>query len=286
VKALKTDWDVSKRGKLGYYTGSLHHVLVQFRPDYLKVPALADLRVRRALAHSIDRNSLNEGIFDGLATMTETGIAHDAKYFPELDRTMTHYPYDPRMTAQLMGEAGFTRDAQRMFIGRDGERFSPEFTVEAGTTFERTLAIMTETWSRAGIEVQPGVLPTAAMRNNETRATFPALYAPSTAAGEKSLQIHSSTQIGSPANGWYGGNRGGWSNPEFDRLFTLFNTTLDRGERDKVVIDMVKLYSDQLPAFYTYFQIGILAYLSDLKGPAAGSVDRTPYWNLYEWEFS
>ena len=104
-------------------------------------------------------------------------------------------------------------------------------------------------------------------------------------AGEKSLQIHSSTQIGSPTNGWNGGNRGGWSNPEFDRLFDRFNATLDRGERDKLVVDMVKVYSDQLPAYYTYFQVGVLAYLADLRGPAAGNVDRLAYWNVHEWQF-
>ncbi|HZT06414.1 MAG TPA: peptide ABC transporter substrate-binding protein [Chloroflexota bacterium] len=285
-KALKADWDASKRGIVKNETSSLNHILVQFRPDYLKVPALLDLRVRRALAYSIDRDGLNEGIFDGNAVMTETGITHDARYFPELDKAMTHYPYDPRRTEQLMNEAGFTKDAQGKFASASGERFSPEFIVEQGTVFERMLALMTETWGRAGIEVQPGVLPTTAMRSNEARATFSALYAPSTGPGERTLQIHSSGQIGSPANGWIGGNRGGWSNPEYDRLFDLYSTTLERSERDKWVIEMVKLYSEQLPAYYTYFNIGVLAYQADLKGPAAGSVDRLPYWNVYEWEFA
>src|SRR5207237_454983 len=145
-----------------------------------------DLRVRRALAHSIDRDALNEGLFDGQGAVTETGIPRDAKYFPELDRAMAHYPYDPRRAEQLMVEAGLTKDPQGFFAGPSGERFSPEYIVEQGTVFERTLAINTETWARTGIEVQPGVLPTTAMRNNETRATFTALYSPSTAAGERS----------------------------------------------------------------------------------------------------
>jgi len=284
-KALKEDWDNSKRGIVQNQTSSLNHVLVQYRRDYLKVPALMDLRVRRALAHSMDRDALNEGIFDGNAVMTETGIPHDARYFPDLDKAMTHYAYDPRLTEQLMTEAGFTKDAQGKFAS-NGERFSPEFIVEQGTVFERTLAIMSETWSRAGIEVQPGVLPTTAMRSNETRATFTALYSPSTSAGERSLQIHSSTQIGSPANGWNGGNRGGWSFPEFDRLYEQYNATLERSERDKLVIEMVKVHTDQLPAYYTYFNIGVLAYLSELKGPAAGNVDRLGYWNIHEWQFT
>lgn len=184
-----------------------------------------------------------------------------------------------------MTEAGFTRDRQGFFATPSGERFSPEFIVEQGTVFERMLALMTETWARAGIEVQPGVLPTTAMRDNEARATFSALYSPSTAAGERSLQIHAAAYIGTPANRWIGGNRGGWSHPEFERLFELYNTTLDRRERDRLVIEMVKVYSDQLPVFYTYFNIGVLAHLAGLKGPAAGNVDRLSYWNIHEWEY-
>jgi peptide/nickel transport system substrate-binding protein len=286
AKALRADWNATKRGVTILHTGSLNHILVQFRPEMQRVPALFDLRVRRALAHSIDRASLNEGIFDSEGFMTETGITHDTRYFPELDRAMTHYAYDPRRTEQLMNEAGFTKDREGFFASASGERFSPDFIVEQGTVFERTLALMTETWSRAGVQVQPGVLPTTAMRDNETRASFAALYSPSTAAGERSLQIHSATQIGSPANRWLGGNRGGWSNPDFERFFELYNATLERSERDRHVIEMVKVYSDQLPVFYTYFNIGVLAHQANLKGPAAGNVDRLSYWNIHEWEFN
>ncbi len=285
AKALRADWNSTKRGVIIFHTGSLNHVLVQFRPEYQKVPALFDLRVRRALAHSIDRDSLNEALFDGEGFMTETGIPHDTRYFPELDRAMTKYPYDPRRSEQLMTEAGFTRDSSGLFASATGERFSPEFIVEAGTVFERQLALMTETWARAGIEVQPGILPTPAMRDNEARATFVGLYSPSTGAGERSLQLHASSAIGSPANRWIGINRGAWSNPEYDRLYELFNTTLDRRERDRLVVEMVKVHSEQVPVFYTYFNIGVLAHLANLKGPAAGNVDRLNYWNVHEWEF-
>ncbi len=285
AKALRADWNSSKRGVIILHTGSLNHLLVQFRPEYLKVPALLDLRVRRALAYGIDRDSLNEALFDGEGFMTETGIPHDMRYFPELDRAMVKYQYDPRRSEQLMAEAGFVKDASGLFAGSSGERFSPEFIVEAGTVFERQLALMTETWGRAGIEVQPGILPTPAMRDNEARATFTALYAPSTGAGERSLQIQASSAIGSPANRWIGINRGAWSNPEYDRLYELFNATLDRRDRDRLVVDMVKLHSEQLPVYYTYFNIGVLAHLANLKGPAAGYVDRLSYWNVHEWEF-
>src|SRR6185369_2961136 len=104
-------------------------------------------------------------------------------------------------------------------LAEAGERFRPDFIVEQGVVFERQLALMTETWGRSGIEVIPGVLPAAQLRDNEARSTFTALYSPSSGAGERSLGLHSMTQAGSPANRWNGTNRGGYANPEFERLF-------------------------------------------------------------------
>src|SRR5581483_10460692 len=59
---------------------------MQFRPEFQKTPTLFDVTVRRAMASSIDRQSLNEAIFDGEGTPTDTVITKDYRYFDEMDR--------------------------------------------------------------------------------------------------------------------------------------------------------------------------------------------------------
>ena len=91
-------------------------------------------------------------------------------------------------------------------------------------------------------------------------------------------------QIGGPANRWLGNNRGGWISPEYDRLFDAFHATLDRSERDRQVIEMMRLTADQLPVFPIYFNIEVTAHLDTVRGPALGNVERLVLWNVHEWD--
>jgi ABC-type transport system substrate-binding protein len=82
-----------------------------------------------------------------------------------------------------------------------------------------------------------------------------------------------------------GSNRGGWSNPEYDRLLTIFSTTLDRNERMELVRSMLKIYSEEMPLISTFFSTGKDAMLNELKGPVATAPEANMPWNIQEWYF-
>jgi peptide/nickel transport system substrate-binding protein len=91
----------------------------------------------------------------------------------------------------------------------------------------------------------------------------------------------SSGQIGTLANRWSGANRGGWSNPEYDRLYDAFTTTLDPAERTRQLVAIYRTLSEELPGFPMYFDVKVLASAAGLRGPEPGS----PLWNIHEWEY-
>ena len=63
----------------------------------------ADRRVRLAVAHAIDRQSMNQSITLGFSRMTGSIIPMDFDfYWPA-----PHYTYDPKRTKQLLTEAGY-----------------------------------------------------------------------------------------------------------------------------------------------------------------------------------
>jgi peptide/nickel transport system substrate-binding protein len=282
---LKREWGASKRGVPQLYANTRHYSWVQFRPEFQKTPALLDLRVRKALAHSIDRQALNDGLFQGEGFMSETWIPLSYPYYGEVERTVTKYAYDPRQTERFMNEAGFTKDSAGFFTSASGERFRPDFWVEQGSQFERELVIIQDTWSRAGIEVNPYVLPAVQVGDNQARASFPGMATPSISLNERSLNYFISSQIGSPGNRWAGGNHGAWSNAEVDRLWNTFNTVLERPQRDQQIVQMMKVVSDQLPLFTYYFNTGVLAHLASLQGPDPGHPESLWLFNVHEWEF-
>ena len=281
---LRREWSQSRRGEVIFTLGLRHYSYFQFRPDHQKTPALLDVRVRRAIAHGIDKQGIVTTLFDGLAPADDSFVAPSQPYFPDVDRAITKYAYDPRRTAELMSQAGFEKDRDGFFADSTGTRFRPDLWAEQSPLWENELALMVDTLTRAGVEVQPFVLPTARVRDNEARATAPGIYTASTGADENRMEVLTTGQIGSPANRWGGGNRGGWSNAEVDRLWEGFKTTLERPERTRQVIQIAKIISDELPVMPLNFNPGVLAYTSSVKGPEVGLPESTAAWNVHEWE--
>ena len=99
-------------------------------------------------------------------------------------------------------------------------------------------------------------------------STFPALSTTSRPTDEAQLVNLTSIQIPSAENRWSGSNRGGWINPEYDGLAEAFATTLDRAERSHQVIQMMRLFSEDVPGIFLYYNEQTVAMLSPMRGPA------------------
>ncbi len=270
---LRREW--GSRGTVFYDpTVNPQHAVVQFRPEYQKTPGLLDVRVRKALNHAIDRQALQDGLFDGEGVVSHSPVSPLEPFYPELDRTITKYEYDPRKTEVFMNEAGFFKDSQGYFVDGLGQRFRPDFQVLAGPIFERHQTIMQNTWSRAGIETVGATLSLAQQRDLINRSTFPGL-------GQRGAANYTVEQIGTPENRWTGANLGGYTNPDYEALWAAFNTTLERAERDRLQVQMAKLASEQLPGFMLYFNTNGISYVAALHGPQFTNI----FWSVHAWEF-
>lgn len=277
---LRREWAAAQRGTVLFKRSGPVTLIAQMRPEYVEHPAQLDAPVRRALAHALDRAGLNDGLFEGQGFVDETLVPVAEAYFSDVDRAIAKYPYNPGRAEELMAEAGFSKDRGGFFADPSGVRFTTDVRVTAGPEFERAQAIVVDGWRRAGIEAKGSVLPAAQARDVEARQTFPGLASRGGGLTEGDLI---SAAIGSAANRWVGGNRGGWSNPDYDRVFDAFRTTLDASERVRQLVQMHRLASEQLPIFKLYDAIQINTYAVSLRGPerATGGL---PHWNVHEWE--
>ena len=174
VPALRREWESAGKGTIGLLNSTATTLDVQFRPEYMSEPGVADLRVRRALAHTIDRTALNDGLFDGIGVSAESFVPRTEPMYADLERVMVKYSFDRRRAEQLMTEAGYTLDPGGFFASA-GKRVHLDFRVSAGLEIERTLAILTDTWRRSGYDVETEVLSLAERRDNSSRYTFPGL---------------------------------------------------------------------------------------------------------------
>jgi peptide/nickel transport system substrate-binding protein len=267
------------------YPQQVRYTEVQMKSDLLRTRALLDLRVRRALAHSIDKAALIDTLLDGIGRPAVTILSPRVGYFDALERAVVTYPFDPRRAEQLLSEAGFTRGGDG-FFATSGEPLAPELRVRASTHNETEMAIMVDGWRRAGVAATSYVVPQAQSQDRVVLATFPALATTSRPAGEEQLLNLTTSSIPTAENRWSGSNRGGWSNPEYDRLAEAFAATLDRGERTQHVITMMRLFSEDLPGLFLYYNEQVVAHAAALRGPQPIAPTSALTWNAHEWDLN
>src|SRR5437879_916413 len=91
------------------------------------------------------------------------------------DRGAVKYPFDPRRSEQLMGEAGFAKGPDGIYSSPTEGRLSFDVKGNAGAT-EPLLSFLAAGWRKAGFDAQESVLPAALGQNPELRATYPGMF--------------------------------------------------------------------------------------------------------------
>jgi peptide/nickel transport system substrate-binding protein len=260
---------------------------IQLRPEFANPAALLDVRVRRALASSIDKQALSDGIFEGQGVPADSPIATRAPYWSDVERAIMKYPLDLRRTEQLMSEAGFAKGGDGIFVG-GGQRMVVPLQQDTGGQVERELGILIDSWKKGGFEIQSNFMSETQLRDTQFRSSFPGLEGNASGGvvqyGERNLQNWISTQAASPATNWRGSNYGGWANPDYDRLWEQFNVTLERPQRNQQAVQMATLISQDLPFMMLYWNFNISAYSAAVKGVDTSAIDTLVNWNVHEWE--
>lgn len=200
---------------------------------------LADVNVRRAIAHAIDRDFVVNTIFLGYAKSSTGPVPrYDQQFYT--DKVAT-YPFDVAKANQLLDDAGYKR-------GNDGVRFTlkllpaPYFneTRQFGDYLRQALAAI-------GID--------ARLVNNDSAAHQKAVYtdhdfdlavAPPVYRGDPAISTTILVESGLPAGVPFS-NQGGYANAELDKIITSAAKAIDEAERTKLYHQFQLLVQDDLP---------------------------------------
>ena len=281
---LKREWDARNGGAVVYRPQNGQWLQFQQRPEYANPRAILDVRVRRALAHGVDKQGINEGLFDGVGVPTDTMMPPSADYFTELDRSIAKYPQDPRLAEAVMTDAGYRKGTDGFFVGPTDGRLLFEFKTNTSVQNDPWRAILVDGWKRAGFEVEQSAFTAGDTRDAQNLGTFRSMYGTGGNTGESALAMFTAAQAAGPSNRWDGRNRGGWANPDYDRLVDSVQTTLDRGERVQRIIQAFTILTTELGAYPLWFPPSVVAYVSNLHGVNFKTADAEPTWNIHEWE--
>jgi peptide/nickel transport system substrate-binding protein len=283
---IRADWEPRGAGGALLHPNQWRAVHFQHRPEYQGALGLLDPRVRKALAHAIDKQSINEAVYGGGSSPADNMISPLSTWGAAAEKGSVKYPYDLRRSELIMNEAGYAKGTDGMYASPTAGRFRSEVKTNAASDNEAEVSIIANGWRQAGFDIQEAVLPAAQAQDNEVRSTFPGMYTNNTTQGESALLNQISGRIPGPSNRWSGSNRGGWSNAEYDRVAETFNTTLDRTEREELVARMVRIHTEDVGTVSLLFRLQPWVFASALKGfDKVVAPESNMAWNMHTWEF-
>ena len=221
----------------------------------LSRPALADLRVRRAIAHAIDRRFIVDRVYFGQGRPATGPISHlvDWAYTPDVRL----YEHDPGRARRLLDEAGWTE-------GHDGERLTLTFTHPAG--HERLGLSLREQLKAVGVRLVLESLDfNAAVDRVFAKKAFDLGVASYCNGADPDIgvrRVYVSSNIGPfPFS-----NGAGYRNPRVDELFDMASRESDRARRRTLYVEIQRILADDLPYFWLIDSQLLRAYRSSFTG--------------------
>ena len=229
-------------------------------------PALEDVRVRQAIAHAIDKQTLVDRVLQGLGTPGQSmNVAVAPRWnlkIPE-DQQMK---FDLAQANQILDDAGYKK-------GSDGIRTMPDgsnklnlrfFYPSDDSVYSRDVEFIKEWLKDIGIGTTPTPKSEDELTPIENKGQFDLVvwgwtpYADPTAM----MSYLTCPQVPKkPDDGRY--NDAFFCDAEYDRLFNAQKTELDETKRIDLVHQALQRFYDQSPYVVLYLQDTVEAYRND-----------------------
>lgn len=218
-------------------------------------PILADVRVRRALLHAIDRKAISQRLFEGKQPVADTSVNPlDAIYFDGVKK----YPFDPATARGLLDAAGWSVLKDGIRQNADGKPLQVEIMTTSGNRVRELIEQVIQGNLRdVGVDLRirnepPRVLFGRTLR--ERRYTGMVMYAWSSAPEGLPRSTLHSTEIPTAANGYAGQNYVGYRNPAMDKAIDRAEVECAPETQTALWQEIQSIYANDLPALPLYFR--------------------------------
>ncbi|MFU8803264.1 MAG: ABC transporter substrate-binding protein [Bradymonadaceae bacterium] len=223
----------------------------------LEHPILSDLRVRKAIAHAIDRESIIKYKFHETARLS-TGMLTPEHWAYE--GNVATYDFDLEKAKKLLDEAGYPEV--------DGVRFELEFKVSA-SKFRRSMAeLIGQQLGLIGIEVRVRSFEWGTFFHDIRSRNFAmtTLQWPSVLEPSLYRWIFHSSNIPSPDNRAAGANRGAYSNARVDELLEAGDRETNLEKRKAIYGEVQQILAEELPYVSLWHEDNIAILRQGIKG--------------------
>ena len=207
-----------------------------------------DVRVRQAVYYAVDRDLINEFLFNGKSHIIGTNMIPAAEFYYN-EATETTYTHDPAKAKELLEEAGYP----------DGF----EFTITVPNNYaphEGTAQIIAESLAEVGIKANINLVE---FNTWYSEAYVDRNYEATVVAVDGKLAPNSwfSKNVSTASN-----NFTNYSNPEFDELFAKALAEIDLDQKAEYYKQLQQILADDAASIYVQDPANLVAVNADLEG--------------------
>ncbi|RMG71246.1 MAG: peptide-binding protein [Nitrospirae bacterium] len=242
----------------------------------LKHPYFKDVRVRRAIAHAIDKEEIIDVVLFGLGTVaTGPYVPNTWPYNPDVKR----YEFNPEKAKRLLAEAGWRDTDGDGWLDRDGRRFEFTIITNMGNSLrERTATIIQWRLKQIGIKVNIRLIEWSAFINEfiDKRRFEAVILGWSIGLDPDQYDIWHSSKTGEKEFNFIS-----YKNPEVDRLLELGRRTFDIEKRKRAYYRIQEILAEDVPYVFLYVPDALPIVHKRFRGIKPSPIGIS--YNLHRW---
>ena len=252
----------------------------------LDVPLLQDIRLRRAIAHAIDRQAMIDTLAGGAGAPLDSWLLPE-QWAAAPSSDLTTYAHDTAEANRLLDEMGFLdNDGDGLRETNAGPLVIRLVTTENTPLRQAAAEQISANLASVGIGIEITTVPTSQLYAPDGplfRREFElALFAWIATPDPRGWERWSCAGVPSETNGWTGNNFPGWCFLEADQAIRTATTTIDREQRRAAYLTQQRLFSQELPLLPLFQRVSI-TISSDLVDGLSPDPTAPLTWNIAEW---
>lgn len=220
----------------------------------LEDPALGDVRVRRAIAHAIDREAIVRHLLHDTATAA-TGLLAPSNWAYEPN--VRTYPYDPARARALLDEAGYPPPPG------GGPRLALVYKTSTNPQRRQIAEVIQHQLAEVGVEARVQSLEFGTFFGQIKTGNFQMYSLTWVGVQEPDIYYEVFHSSRTPPEG---GNRGRYRSARMDRLVEAARRAVDREERRRLYAEVQRLAAEDLPYVSLWWSKDIVVARADLRG--------------------
>lgn len=242
-------------------------------------PPFADVRVRRALAHAIDRELLVKTILDGLVT-TVNGPIQPLSWAYEPN--VATYAYDPGKARALLDEAGWKPGANGV-RSKDGKALAFTLITQAGFAIRENVAqALQKEFKDVGVDASIKLIDGTSISAVWFSGDFDAMLHWWQSGADPEITLFFAADRTPPA----GRNINYLEDDSLTTLLYASDRTVDQARRRDLLRQAQRRVADLVPELILYNTSKIDAVPATLRNFTGNPTNAGPFWNVHEWDLS